>query len=67
MKYTKIWFHLSAYSKGMDMRIIGGVFQCPMIVISLFSHINEVGLFPYFYLFSGLCMNDCGMVMIIFI
>jgi hypothetical protein len=33
----------------------------------LVSHINKLGLFPYFHLVSSLCMNDCGLVMIDFI
>ena len=58
MNHTKFLIHLSAYSKGMDRKIIGGGLQHIMIVSSIVSHINKLGLFPYFRLFSSLCMND---------
>jgi hypothetical protein len=41
--------------------------QCIMIVSSIVSHINKLGLFPYFLSCFSLCMNDCDIVMIAFI
>jgi len=67
LKHTKILFHLSTNNKGMDRRSIGGGLQHIMIVSTIFSHINKLGLFPYFCLSSSLFMNYCGLVMIAFI
>jgi hypothetical protein len=63
-KHTKFLFHLSGYSKRLDRRSIGGGLQHIMIVSSIVSHINKLGLFPYFCLSSILFMNYCGLVMI---
>jgi hypothetical protein len=52
---------------GMDRRRIGGDLQRIMIVSSIVSHINKLGLFPYLCLVSSLHMNDFNLVMIAFI